>query len=51
VGGEADAERLDPGEVAAHGGVALADEVGVDVEAGVGDNACRSPGPFYRPWK
>jgi hypothetical protein len=30
---EADAERLDPGEVAAHGWVALADEVGVDVEA------------------
>jgi len=36
---EADAERLDPGEVAAHGRVALADEVGVDVEAGVGDDA------------
>uniref|UniRef100_A0A453GJ40 Uncharacterized protein n=1 Tax=Aegilops tauschii subsp. strangulata TaxID=200361 RepID=A0A453GJ40_AEGTS len=39
VVGEADAEGLDPGEVAAHGGVALADEVGVDVEVGVGDDA------------
>jgi hypothetical protein len=35
VGGEADAERLDPGGVTAHGGVALADEVGVDVEVGL----------------
>uniref|UniRef100_J3L884 Uncharacterized protein n=1 Tax=Oryza brachyantha TaxID=4533 RepID=J3L884_ORYBR len=33
------AEGLDPGEVAAHGGVALADEVRVDVEVGVGDDA------------
>ncbi|GJN14057.1 hypothetical protein PR202_gb00833 [Eleusine coracana subsp. coracana] len=39
VVGEADAEGLDPGEVAAHGRVALADEVGVDVEVGVGDDA------------
>ncbi|KAB8085381.1 hypothetical protein EE612_008203, partial [Oryza sativa] len=39
VVGEADAEGLDPGEVAAHGGVALADEVGVDVQVGVGDDA------------
>jgi hypothetical protein len=36
---EADAQRLDPGEVAAHGRVALADEVRVDVEGGVGDDA------------
>uniref|UniRef100_A0A453GV42 Uncharacterized protein n=1 Tax=Aegilops tauschii subsp. strangulata TaxID=200361 RepID=A0A453GV42_AEGTS len=35
---EADAEGLDPGEVAAHGGVALPDEVGVDLEIGVGDH-------------
>jgi len=36
---EADAERLDPGEVAAHGGVAPPDEVRVDMEAGVGEDA------------
>jgi hypothetical protein len=39
VAGEADAQRLDPREVAAHGRVALADEVRVDVEAGVGEDA------------
>jgi hypothetical protein len=39
VVGEADAEGLDPDEAAAHGGVALADEMGVDVEVGVGDDA------------
>ncbi|BAH92898.1 Os05g0107201 [Oryza sativa Japonica Group] len=39
AGAEEDAERLDPGEVAGHGGVALADEVGVDVEGGVGEEA------------
>jgi hypothetical protein len=39
VAAEADAERLDPREVAAHGRVALADEVRVDVEAGVGEDA------------
>ncbi|KAG2634430.1 hypothetical protein PVAP13_2NG257506 [Panicum virgatum] len=39
VVGEADAELLDPGEVAPHARVALADEVGVDVQAGVGEDA------------
>jgi len=39
VVGEADAERLDPGEVAPHARVALADEVGVDVQVGVGEDA------------
>jgi len=36
---EADAELLDPGEVAPHARVALADEVGVDVQVGVGEDA------------
>jgi DNA-binding IclR family transcriptional regulator len=39
VFGEADADGLDPGEVAAHGGVVLADEVGVHVEVSVRDDA------------
>jgi hypothetical protein len=39
VGKEADAQRLDPGEVAARGGVVVADEVCVDVEASVGEDA------------
>lgn len=36
---EEDAEGLDPGEVAGEVGVAFADEVGVDVEVLVGDQA------------
>jgi len=36
---EADAQRLDPREVAVRGRVVVADEVRVDVEAGVGDDA------------
>jgi hypothetical protein len=36
---EADAQRLDPREVAVGGPVVVADEVRVDVEAGVGDDA------------
>jgi hypothetical protein len=39
VGEEADAQRLDPGEVLARGRVVVADEVRVDVEASVGENA------------
>ena len=39
VGKEADAQRLDPGEVLARGRVVVADEVRVDVEASVGENA------------
>ena len=36
---EGDAQRLHPGEVAVEGRVVVADEVGVDVEVGVGDDA------------
>uniref|UniRef100_J3L887 Uncharacterized protein n=1 Tax=Oryza brachyantha TaxID=4533 RepID=J3L887_ORYBR len=36
---EADAQRLDPCEVPLHGRVAVADEVRVDVQVGVGDDA------------
>ena len=32
------AQGLDPCEVSAHGGVAFADEVGVDMEVGIRDN-------------
>jgi hypothetical protein len=39
VGEEADAQRLDPGEVAARGRVVVADEVRVDVEASFGEDA------------
>uniref|UniRef100_A0A453GV67 Uncharacterized protein n=1 Tax=Aegilops tauschii subsp. strangulata TaxID=200361 RepID=A0A453GV67_AEGTS len=35
---EADAQSLDPCEVTAHGGVALADEVSVDVEVSIGED-------------
>ena len=39
MGVEEDFEGLNPGEVAGEFGAALADEEGVDVEVGVGDEA------------
>jgi hypothetical protein len=36
---EADAQRLDPGEVAVQGRVVAADEVRVDVQAGIAEDA------------